>query len=101
MANQLGLGLEPDLLHDLPRHPKFLGEGYEPKLDQARLSRHCMAVLGVLRQDARWWTYEALGEASGVPVGSVRTRVSNLRSWGHSIETRTRQDRFREVRLSA
>jgi hypothetical protein len=87
-------------LRDVPCHPRFKGPGYNRALDQARLSRHCEAVLAALRAASGWLTYEQLAELSCVPPGSVRTRVSNLRAWGHRIEQRTRPDRFREVRLS-
>jgi hypothetical protein len=101
VTDQLPIGFEPPLrLHDMPERPEFFGPGYEPKLDQERFKGHCAAVLEVLRSSpGRWWTYEELAEASAVPAGSVRTRVSNLRKWHHEIETRTRPDRFREVRL--
>lgn len=100
MSQQLGLVFEPDHTHDIPRKPKFLGEGYVPELDQARLSRHCQEALAVLRRwPGRWFTYHELAVMSDIPVGSIRTRVSNLKAWGHAIETRTRPDRFREVRL--
>lgn len=67
----------------------------------ARLSEHCARVLEALRSSApeAWWTYSDLAHLSGVPEGSCRSRVSNLRQWGHQIETRTRPDRFREIRL--
>ena len=85
---------------DVPLNAAFHGEGYEPSLDRERLDRHCRVVLWVLRESpGRWWTYEELADAAGVPRGSVRTRVSNLKAWKHPIETRTRPDRFREVRL--
>jgi len=84
---------------DVPLNATFHGKGYEPGLDRERLSRHCGVVLEILRASSRWWTYEELADAAGVPRGSVRTRVSNLKAWKHPIETRTRPDRFREVRL--
>jgi len=81
--------------------PQFYGPGYDPGLDKERLSRHCSDVLYVLRANReRWLTYEELGSLASVPVGSVRTRVSNLKGMGHEIEHRTRDDRFREVRLA-
>ena len=79
---------------------QFFGAGYEPKLDQKRWEGHCAAVLGVLQRGPSWWTYEDLARAARVPIGSVRTRVSNLKADGQPIETRTRADRFREVRLA-
>lgn len=85
---------------DVPLSAEFYGEGYDRALDMVRLSRHCQIVLDVLRRSPdRWWTYEELADAAGVPRGSVRTRVSNLKAWNHPIQTRTRPDRFREVRL--
>jgi hypothetical protein len=79
----------------------FYGPGYDPSLDQERLSRHCRQVLAVLRTGG-WWTYEALAVCSGVPAGSCRSRVSDLARMKppHPIEWRTRKDRFREVRLN-
>lgn len=85
---------------DVPLNATFHGEGYEPALDRERFFGHCRAVLDILRASpGRWWSFEALADEAGVPRGSVRTRVSNLKAWNHPIETRTRPDRFREVRL--
>lgn len=93
MTSQLPLDYRP------PVGPRFdYSHGYSAAEDQPRWSRHCAAVLAVLQRGG-WWTYEALGNAAGVPVGSCRTRVSNLRDRGVAIETRMRADRFREVRL--
>jgi hypothetical protein len=90
----------PAGLPDIPAAPRFQGPGYVKALDQKRLSRHCEQVLAALRrQGESWITYEELALFSDVPPGSVRTRVSNLRAWGHVIDVRTRPDRFREVRL--
>lgn len=91
-------------LLDPPRGIQFKGPGYEATKDQARLERHCARVLAVLSgagvlAGGGWWDYETLAMAAQVPVGSVRTRVSNLKALGHHIEWRTRPDRFREVRL--
>jgi hypothetical protein len=97
---QLPLPLPPpSRFLDVPAAPTFAGPGYDPGLDQQRLKRHCQVVLDFLRANPGWWTYEALGLATGVPVGSVRSRVSNLRAWGHGILRRTRPDRFLEVKL--
>lgn len=91
--SQLPLDYQP------PVGPRYhYGPGYSAAEDQPRWSRHCAAVLAVLERGG-WWTYEALGNAAGVPVGSVRTRCSNLKAGGVAIETRMRADRFREVRL--
>lgn len=76
----------------------FYGEWHGSE-DAPRWSRHCAAVLEVLRSGG-WWTYEALGRAAGVPVGSCRTRVSNLRKRGVAIEARINPSRFVEVRLA-
>lgn len=98
MPQQLGLALPPT--PDVPETIPFSGPGYEPALDKERLLGHCRLVLEVLQRDSStWWTYEALAAETGVPPGSVRTRVSNLKQAGHPIEWRTRPDRFREVRL--
>lgn len=98
MNRQLSLDIPA---RDVPLNAEFHGEGYDETFDKARLSRHCQTVLDVLRgSPGRWWTYKDLAEESGIPQGSVRTRVSNLVAWNHPIQTRTRPDRFREVRLS-
>lgn len=86
---------------DIPDDAEFYGEGYDRAMDRSRLTRHCAQVLAVLRASRGvWWTYAELAGASGVPVGSCRTRISNLKAWGHKVEFRTRADRFREVRLA-
>ena len=94
MKKQGALNFDPPIQPE----PQFYGPGYDPVLDKARLTRHCRRVLRVLER-GHWYTFEELANYSGVPAGSVRTRVSNLRALGHEIETRTRTDRFREVRL--
>jgi hypothetical protein len=102
-AGQLRLDLPlPSRFLDVPTKPRFAGPGYDEVQDQARLKRHCERVLAVLRSTpGRWWTYAELARAAGIPEGSCRTRVSNLRCmtppW--PIEDRTRPDRFKEVRL--
>lgn len=79
---------------------KFSGPGYVPELDKKRLSKHCTFVLNFLFcNKGIWFPYEELAGCVGIPAGSIRTRVSNLKAAGHNIEVRTRDDRFREVRL--
>lgn len=94
----------PSRFLDVPAKPTFLGPGYEPGKDQKRLKRHCQVVLDFLRRHpGEWFTYQAIGEATGVPIGSVRSRISNLKNFKprprYEIPWRTRSDRFREVTL--
>lgn len=63
-------------VEDVPTTIRFAGPGYVPKLDKERFRGHCRAVLVVFRRwPGRWLTYHHLAVMSGVPEGSVRTRV--------------------------